>query len=80
MKPAHRIRLVSTRITLGLSLGIALGIVMATNPSLPAASAAEPVVGKSHPPLRLPTIDWAQTIDLRSLAGKKVLLIQFASW
>ena len=44
------------------------------------ADAEEPVVGKHHPALRLPTIDGTQTIDVRTLAGKKVLLIQFASW
>ena len=47
---------------------------------LPRASAEEPRVGKRHPALRLPTIDGKETIDLRALAGKKVLLIQFASW
>lgn len=64
----------------GLLLGLVLGLVMATHAPLDPAAAAEPVVGKPHPPLRLPTIGRTQTIDLRSLAGKKVLLIQFASW
>jgi hypothetical protein len=36
--------------------------------------------GEPHPPLRLPTIDGDRTIDLRELAGSKVLLIEFASW
>ena len=39
-----------------------------------------PRMGKPVPPLRLPTIDGKRTIDLRSLSGKKVLLIEFASW
>ncbi len=33
-----------------------------------------------YPTLRLPTIDGKQTIDLMQFAGKKVLLIEFASW
>ncbi len=36
--------------------------------------------GKPLPALRLPTIDGAQTIDLRSLRGTPTLLIEFASW
>ncbi|MDJ0523701.1 MAG: hypothetical protein QNJ90_16665 [Planctomycetota bacterium] len=46
----------------------------------PAAEAAEPRVGELHPELRLPTLDGTQTISLRSLRGKRVLLLQFASW
>lgn len=37
-------------------------------------------VGQPHPALRLPTIDGARTLDLAELRGKKVLLIEFASW
>lgn len=48
--------------------------------SLATAHAKEPKVGKLHPEVRLPTIDGKQTISLRSLAGKRVLLLQFASW
>ncbi len=44
------------------------------------AYAKEPKVGALHPELRLPTIDGEQTISLRSLQGKRVLLLQFASW
>mgnify|MGYP001818457664 CR=1 FL=1 len=37
--------------------------------------------GEPLPHLVLPTIDGTQTLDLAELAdGKKVLLIQFASW
>lgn len=39
-----------------------------------------PVVGEAYPALRLPTIDGKQTLDLRQLRGKKLLLIEFASW
>jgi hypothetical protein len=31
-------------------------------------------------PLRLPTIDGRETIDLASLRGTKLLLVEFASW
>jgi hypothetical protein len=36
--------------------------------------------GKRLPALELPTIDGTQTINLAELRGKKLLLIQFASW
>jgi hypothetical protein len=45
-----------------------------------AAQAAEPVVGRLHPKLCLPTIDGRRTVDLRDFRGQKVLLVQFASW
>lgn len=44
------------------------------------ALADEPRVGELHPELRLPTLDGAETISLRALRGKRVLLLQFASW
>ena len=57
-----------------------LGLFMTSLPDLPAADAKEPIVGEPHPLLRFPTIDRKQTIDLRDYLGKKVVLIQFASW
>ncbi len=36
--------------------------------------------GEPLPSLTLPTIDGTGSIDLAELRGKKVLLIQFASW
>jgi hypothetical protein len=36
--------------------------------------------GEPLPGLVLPTIDGRGTVDLADLRGKKVLLIQFASW
>ena len=36
--------------------------------------------GQPLPNLELPTIDGERTINLADLSGKKVLLIQFASW
>ncbi len=38
------------------------------------------VVGEAYPPLRLPTIERDATIDLADFRGKRVLLIEFASW
>jgi len=43
-------------------------------------AAEEPVAGQPMPELRLPTIERDKTISLHSLRGKKVLLIEFASW
>ena len=37
-------------------------------------------VGEPLPELRLPTIDGQRTIDLAELRGKRLLLIEFASW
>ncbi len=49
--------------------------------ALPAiAQASPPKEGRMHPDLRLPTIDGKSTITLSELRGKKVLLIEFASW
>lgn len=45
------------------------------------AAAQEPwKVGEPVPELRLPTIDGKETIDLSQLRGKKLVLIEFASW
>jgi hypothetical protein len=50
--------------------------------STAAASAAPyaPKVGERHPDFTLPTIDNRTPTSLSSFRGKKVLLIQFASW
>ena len=37
-------------------------------------------VGLELPSLRLPTITGSRTIDLADFRGKKLLLIEFASW
>jgi peroxiredoxin len=46
------------------------------------ASAASyaPKVGEKHPDFTLPRIDDGVPVSLSSFRGKKVLLIQFASW
>ena len=46
----------------------------------PSALAQEPKVGELHPEIRLPTLDGSRTVSLRALRGKRVLLLQFASW
>lgn len=37
-------------------------------------------VGDRHPPIVLPSLDGNRTLSLSQFAGKKVLLVQFASW
>jgi hypothetical protein len=39
-----------------------------------------PRVGQRHPDFTLPRIDDRSPVSLSDLRGKKVLLIQFASW
>ncbi|MEM9381527.1 MAG: hypothetical protein AAGB93_16350 [Planctomycetota bacterium] len=42
--------------------------------------AAWTTVGARVPDLELPLIDGSGTFDLATLRGRKVLLVQFASW
>jgi hypothetical protein len=44
------------------------------------ASSYAPKVGERHPDFTLPTIGDRTPTSLSSFRGKKVLLIQFASW
>ena len=44
------------------------------------ATSYAPKVGEKHPDFTLPRIDDGAPVSLSSLRGKKVLLIQFASW
>ncbi len=37
-------------------------------------------LGQLHPDLELPTIDGESTLRLSELRGRKLLLIEFASW
>ena len=39
-----------------------------------------PKVGEKHPDFTLPRIDDGAPVSLSNFRGKKVLLIQFASW
>jgi len=44
------------------------------------ASGYAPKVGQRHPDFTLPTIGSRSPVSLSDFRGKKVLLIQFASW
>ncbi len=55
------------------------GLILATASWAPAASYA-PKVGQRHPDFTLPAIGDHRPVSLSDFRGKKVLLIQFASW
>lgn len=48
--------------------------------ALKAAPSYPPQVGTVHPDFVLPQIDSRQPVSLSQFRGKKVLLINFASW
>ncbi len=60
-----------TLATCGMMLGSTLSA---------SAGTYAPKVGERHPDFTLPTIDNRTPTALSSFRGKKVLLIQFASW
>ena len=66
-------RMIATT-TLRLALTAVLSAVLAAQERGPW------VVGRPLPALRLPTIDGGKTIDLSTLRGSRLLLIEFASW
>jgi len=55
------------------------GILLGSTSGAPAASYA-PKIGERHPDFTLPTIGDRTPVSLSNFRGKKVLLIQFASW
>ena len=57
---------------------LAAGLLVTT--AAPAAEGYAPEVGRRHPDFTLPTIDDRRPVSLSDYRGKKVLLIQFASW
>ena len=57
----------------------ACGMVLGSAPSAEAQGYA-PKVGRRHPDFTLPRIDGRAPASLSDFRGKKVLLIQFASW
>ena len=57
----------------------ACGMVLGWSTRARAASYA-PKVGQRHPDFTLPRIDDGAPVSLSNFRGKKVLLIQFASW
>ena len=63
-----------------LALALATcGLILGSTSRAPAASYA-PKVGERHPDFTLPTIGDRTPVSLSNFRGKKVLLIQFASW
>ena len=64
------------RLTLALAT---CGILQSASAGALAASYA-PKVGQRHPDFTLPTIGDRTPVSLSNYRGKKVLLIQFASW
>ena len=63
-----------------LALALATcGILQSASAGASAASYA-PKVGQRHPDFTLPTIGDRTPVSLSNYRGKKVLLIQFASW
>jgi hypothetical protein len=65
-----------TRSTFGFLL--ALGVAAFAPPA--GAAPYGPRVGQRHPDFTLPVIDNGRPTSLSDYRGKKVLLIQFASW
>ena len=57
----------------------ACGMILGSTSRASAASYA-PKVGEKHPDFTLPTIGDRKHVSLSDFRGKKVLLIQFASW
>ena len=57
----------------------ACGMMLGSTGRASAASYA-PTVGEKHPDFTLPRIDDGAPVSLANFRGKKVLLIQFASW
>ena len=64
------------RLTLPLMI---CGMMLGTTSRASAASYA-PKVGERHPDFTLPAIGDRTPVSLSNFRGKKVLLIQFASW
>ena len=58
---------------------VTCGMVLGASSRVWAASYA-PKVGEKHPDFTLPRIDDGAPVSLSNFRGKKVLLIQFASW
>ncbi len=63
-----------------LALALATcGMILGSNARDSSASYA-PKVGEKHPDFTLPTVGDRTPVSLSDFRGKKVLLIQFASW
>ena len=64
--------------TLALALA-SCGMVLGSSPGASARTYA-PKIGQRYPDFTLPRIDDRTPVSLSDFRGKKVLLIQFASW
>ena len=62
------------------SLLSVLGVALASLAILARAETYSPRVGERHLNFTLPAIDDGRPLSLEQLRGKRVLLIQFASW
>jgi hypothetical protein len=57
----------------------AAAALLATAALAPAAG-YRPAVGTRHPDFTLPSLETGKPVSLADFRGKKVLLVQFASW
>ena len=67
-------------IAVALSAILAMGVLSVTGELSRDPPRVGRGVGDRHPPIVLPSLDGKRTLALSQFAGKKVLLIQFASW
>jgi hypothetical protein len=58
-------------------LALILALVAGAAPASPQVGRE---VGQAFPDLELPTVDGSRTVRLSQLRGRKLLLIEFASW
>lgn len=70
---------------LGLVVGVVFVVIAVAVPSWGQSDSAPKATGvfregQRAPSLELPTIDGRSTINLASLAGRKAIVLQFASW
>jgi len=63
-----------------LALALATCGMILGSASRDSAASYAPKVGEKHPDFTLPRIDDGAPVSLSDFRGKKVLLIQFASW
>jgi hypothetical protein len=63
-----------------IALALATGGLILGTASFALAEPYAPEVGQRHPDFTLPTIGDRRPVSLSDFRGKKVLLIQFASW
>lgn len=67
-------------LTLTAAGSLVLGVLLSMHSNAADEVAIGREVGMAFPDFELPTIDGAGTLRLSDLRGKRVLLIEFASW